>query len=60
MRHENAHFFDLNGKIDREYFIDGCHLDKNGKQQKAELIADFLLSIKEHIGLSHKISPPLS
>jgi len=59
LRHENVHFFDLKGKLDRENYIDDCHLNKNGKQQKAKLVADFLLSIKDRIGLSRKKSPQI-
>jgi lysophospholipase L1-like esterase len=59
LRYENAYFFDLSGQLSRENFIDGCHLNKNGKQQKAELIADFLLSIKDRIGLSREKYPQI-
>ena len=47
----NVNFFDLKGKIDRNYFIDDCHLNFKGKQQKAKFITQFIFDTRGEIGL---------
>lgn len=47
----NVYFIDLKGKINRDYFIDDCHLNFEGKQQKAKFITQFLFDIRDEIGL---------
>ncbi len=47
----NVYFFDLNRKMNRGYFTDDCHLNFEGKLQKAKFIAQFILDIKDEIGL---------
>ena len=47
----NGYYFNLKRKINRDYFIKDCHLDFEGKLQKAKFITQFILDIKDEIGL---------
>ena len=44
-------FFNLNGKIKRDFFKDDCHLNEAGKKLKASLIGTFILDHKNELGL---------
>ncbi|MEQ8324790.1 MAG: SGNH/GDSL hydrolase family protein [Vicingaceae bacterium] len=52
-QHSHVSFYNLSGKIDRRHFIDDCHLSKEGKKEKGELIAAFISEIRPELALNN-------
>lgn len=49
-RFSHVIFMNLHNNIKREYFLDDCHLNFEGKRQKASVIGQFIVEHRNEIG----------
>ena len=49
-RFPHVFFHSLEGRIDRQRFLDDCHLDSQGRRQKASIIGQFILDHRREFG----------